>query len=320
MIGWEHFILTAAISFTVCFVSIPLFKWMAGGLKLVDVAGADPLKIHSSPIPFVGGLGMVSGCLLALALIFRSQPQHSTAWIAALGLCAAVLGLCDDRLTVRPAIRLMAEMAIGGAFAATGLATGLFSQLWVWVAERGTIGYGLIIVMVIFFVAGAINAVNMQDGMDGLAGGVALISCLGFATVGFLLGHALAAALAVALAGALAAFLIYNFHPATVFMGDNGSYFLGFMLSAIALMLIFAAGNAMSFLGGALIIGAPVFDAAFAVVRRLSRGVSPFAGDRSHFYDYLAKRGLSTRKVAMVSYAMQICFVLIGACLFISGI
>jgi UDP-GlcNAc:undecaprenyl-phosphate/decaprenyl-phosphate GlcNAc-1-phosphate transferase len=163
------------------------------------------------------------------------------------------------------------------------------------------------------YVVGAMNAVNMLDGLDGMAGGVALIGCAGFGVVGVQLGQRLTVALALALGGSLAAFLVYNYHPASVFMGDNGSYFVGFMIATMALLLLFARGSWRSIPGTVLLVGMPVFDAGFAIVRRLRRGVSPFSGDRSHFYDYLAGRGLSTRAVAVVSYALQTCSVSLGA-------
>lgn len=314
MIGWRMVVVSAS-AFVVCLISIPLFKRMAARWRLVDVAGADPLKIHASPIPFVGGLGIVAGCLLSLLLIVGRLGEYSKGafWILLLGLSAAALGFCDDRFNVRPSVRLIVEITIGWAFTMAGIFKGLFSGVFLLETSWDVDGYPLTTLLVVFFVAGAINAVNMQDGMDGLAGGVALISCIGFAVVGLALNQLLVVALSLALGGSLAAFLIYNFHPASVFMGDNGSYFLGFMLAALSLILVFASGNAMRLMGGALMIGAPVFDAAFAIIRRLARGVSPLAGDRSHFYDYLAKRGLSVRRVALISYALQTGFVSVGA-------
>lgn len=320
MIGWKMAAAVSASAFVVCLIAISLFKRVAARWRLVDIAGADPLKIHSAPIPFVGGLGIVAGCLLSLLLIVGRLGEYSKGaiWIVMLALGAAALGFCDDRFNVRPLVRLTVEIAIGWAFAVAGLATDLFAGVWWQVASRGVAGYTLMIVFVIFFVAGAINAVNMQDGMDGLAGGVALISCLGFVVVGLSLNQLQVVALSLSLAGSLAAFLIYNFHPASVFMGDNGSYFLGFMLAAMALISAFTNLRAMSFAGAVLMIGAPVFDAAFAIIRRLSRGVSPLAGDRSHFYDYLAKRGLSVRKVALISYTLQTGFVSVGAAILVT--
>ncbi len=314
MIGWRM-VAASASAFVISLLVIPVFKRIAARWRLVDVAGADPLKIHSAPVPFIGGLGIVAGCLLSLLLIAGKIGEYSKGaiWVVLLAIGAAALGFCDDRFNVRPSLRLTVEIGIGWALAVAGFVTDLFMGAGLKVASWGAAGYVLVIVFVIFFVAGAINAINMQDGMDGLAGGVGLISCIGFAIAGLSLNQFLVFAFALSLGGSLAAFLIYNFHPASVFMGDNGSYFLGFMLAAMALILVFANGSAMSLAGAALMIGAPVFDAVFAIIRRLRRGVSPLSGDRSHFYDYLARRGLSVRKVAFISYILQTGFVSIGA-------
>jgi UDP-GlcNAc:undecaprenyl-phosphate/decaprenyl-phosphate GlcNAc-1-phosphate transferase len=306
-----------ALAFVISTVSIPVFKRVAMRRHWLDSAGADPLKIHDRPIPFVGGFGITLGCLLSVSLAFwgTAMDWRGLALIMLLGVSIAMLGLRDDRSTVRPLMRLAVELAAGMILAVGGFALGLFDTRLI--ASAGMAGILLASIFIIVCVAGAINAVNMLDGMDGLAGGVALISCVGFAIVGARLDQWLALALAVALGGALAGFLVYNFHPASVFMGDNGSYFVGFMLATISLLLGFAGGTIWSFVGSVMLIGAPVFDAAFAVVRRLRRGVSPFAGDRSHFYDYLARHGLSTRAVALFSYAIQAGFVGTGAMLFL---
>jgi UDP-GlcNAc:undecaprenyl-phosphate GlcNAc-1-phosphate transferase len=113
-------------------------------------------------------------------------------------------------------------------------------------------------------------------------------------------------AVALALGGALVGFLVYNLPPASVFMGDNGSYFLGFLSASLALILTVEGGTTRHVIGGVLMVGVPVFDAALAVGRRLSRGVSPFRGDRGHFYDYLAMRGLPIPAVTAIGWAIQL--------------
>jgi UDP-GlcNAc:undecaprenyl-phosphate/decaprenyl-phosphate GlcNAc-1-phosphate transferase len=313
----ERSIAVGACAFFISLITIAFFKRVAEKMRLVDETGADPLKIHSVPTPFVGGFGIALGFFLSFALVFGQLSEGSLgiALIPLLGLGMFALGFCDDRTAVHPVVRLSLELLAGVALALGGFAVPLFNGRWI--VPLSITSMALIVVLVLFYVAGAINAINMQDGLDGLAGGVALISCIGFVIVGVLIGHWLSVALALALGGALLAFLLYNFHPASVFMGDNGSYFVGFMLATVSLLLSFAGGTVWCLLGGILMIGAPVFDAAFAIVRRLKRGISPFTGDRSHFYDYLSKRGFSTRAVALISYAIQILLVGTGAILLV---
>jgi UDP-GlcNAc:undecaprenyl-phosphate GlcNAc-1-phosphate transferase len=297
-------VLLAPVAFAVAAASIPVFRRVAEARQLVDAAGDDPLKIHAAPVPFVGGLGIALGCAVALTVAGGGQPDLASTIVKvlAIGLGVAALGFRDDVSTIPPLVRLAAEMLAGG------LAVTLFD------AARFPLGGAAFVVFAIVYVVGAINAVNMQDGLDGLAGGVVLVSCAGFAVV----GDSFVTAVALALAGALVGFLVYNFNPASVFMGDNGSYLLGFLVATMALAVTVADGTWKGIAGSVLLVGVPVFDTAFAIVRRLARGVSPFEGDRSHFYDLLSQRGMSTRAVALTSYAIQILFVAAGVALLVS--
>ena len=296
--------LLAPLAFAVAAATIPVFRRVAERRRLVDAAGDDPLKIHAAPVPFVGGLGIGLACALALGLAAAVRPGLAApiGLVLAIGAGVAALGFRDDVSTIPPALRLAAELLAGG------LAVMLFD------ASRFRFGAAAFVLFAAFYVVGAINAVNMQDGLDGLAGGVVLVSCAGFAVV----GDPLVTAVALALAGALVGFLVYNFNPASVFMGDNGSYLLGFLIATMAISVTVADGTWRGVAAGVLLVGVPVFDAAFAIVRRLARGVSPFEGDRSHFYDLLAQRGLSTRAVALASYAIQAAFVAAGVALLVS--
>lgn len=298
---------TSLAAFSLTLASTPVFKRWARARQWVDVAGSDPLKIHAAPVPFVGGLAITLGCLAPLAV---GQSTPLLALIAALSLGCAALGLRDDQCSLPPLFRLAMELSIALALAIGCLTLHIFSGA-MWTGTSAALGMFLVIV----YVPGAINAINMQDGMDGLAAGIVLIGCAGFTIAGASLGQPLVLALALALGGSLAGFLRYNFHPASVFMGDNGAYFVGFMVATMALLLTFVKGTGWGALGAVLVMGIPIFDAGLAIVRRLAKGVSPFAGDRSHFYDFLVQRGLSIRAVAVVSYAAQACSVALGTAL-----
>jgi UDP-GlcNAc:undecaprenyl-phosphate GlcNAc-1-phosphate transferase len=304
-------------SFLVSVLTTLVFKRVAVSLRWLDAAGADALKIHDTPTPFIGGFGVFSGCAVSfgLAAFGIIEAPVGVVLLFVLGLSVFALGLRDDIARVPPIARLSFEVGVGAMLAVIGSATSLIELRWKFPTTPVT--FAAFVVLVAVFVAGVINAVNMLDGMDGLAGGIGLISCAGFAVTASISGNHLARGLALALVGSLAAFLLFNFHPASVFMGDNGSYFLGFMLASIAVLLSAASGTIWGVVGSLLLIGVPIFDAGFAVVRRLRHGVSPFLGDRSHFYDYLSLRGLSTPKVAIIGYLIQICLVTFGSFLFL---
>jgi UDP-GlcNAc:undecaprenyl-phosphate GlcNAc-1-phosphate transferase len=169
--------------------------------------------------------------------------------------------------------------------------------------------------LTIFYVVGAINAMNMQDGLDGLAAGMALLSALGFAVLSIQMGQSFKFLIASILSGILIGFLVYNFNPAFIFMGDSGSYFLGFVLAYLSVSFT-SLQHWSTFLAPVLIVGAPVLDTAFAILRRLKKGVSPFSGDRSHFYDLLVSRGFSIRQTVLICWGIQAFLVIIGVVLY----
>jgi UDP-GlcNAc:undecaprenyl-phosphate GlcNAc-1-phosphate transferase len=155
---------------------------------------------------------------------------------------------------------------------------------------------------------GAINALNMEDGLDGLAAGMTLLSALGFVLLSIQMQQSFTLLVSSILGGIMVGFLLYNFNPASIFMGDNGSYFLGFVLAYLAVSFT-SLDRFLTFFGPILIIGGPVLDVAYTILRRLKRGVSPFAGDRSHFYDQLMQKGLTVRQTVLICWAMQAMFV-----------
>jgi UDP-GlcNAc:undecaprenyl-phosphate GlcNAc-1-phosphate transferase len=148
----------------------------------------------------------------------------------------------------------------------------------------------------IFWVIGITNAINLLDNMDGLAAGSVAISALAFFVVAALNGQYLVAALSIALAGACVGFLMHNWSPATIYMGDSGALFLGFLLAVIAVRLHFPHHSHVSALASRLLILAlPIIDTSTVVISRLRRGVSPFQGARDHLSHRLLRRGYSTR-------------------------
>lgn len=289
--AWAVPLLALAVST----LAVALLARAARRHSWVDRAGDDPLKIHGGETPVLGGLGIAAGTLAGLGLVARFLPdlgalRWALPWtILGAGLLACGLGLRDDLAGLRPRTRLLVEIAlglgVGGILLTLGPASGLPPAL--------------IVALAVFYTVGGINAVNMQDGLDGLAGTLALLSCLGFVAAGRELGLLPLAVLALALGAAIAGFLLHNAPPATIFMGDNGSYLLGLLLAAQALLVLLAHPTLAGLAASVLLIGLPVLDAALAILRRLRRGVSPLTGDRDHLYDHLARRFSTPRVVAL---------------------
>jgi UDP-GlcNAc:undecaprenyl-phosphate GlcNAc-1-phosphate transferase len=262
------------LAFVVAVVATPVAAAIASRLGVVDHPG--PLKPQQRAVPYLGGLAVMAGVAGPLAL---ERPSV----LVPLGL-ACLLGLADDLSDVSPPLRLGFEIVVGVAAAAV-------------VPGRGVAGA----LLTIAFVLVLLNAVNLLDGLDGLAAGVALTSAAGFAVL--LTGDARTGALA--LGGALAGFLLWNRPPARIYLGDAGSYLVGTGL-AMLLAVAFADGEAVATSSAALLLVAvPVADTAIAIVRRARARRPLFGGDRGHVYDQLVDRGWRVSRVVVACIAAQ---------------
>ena len=260
-------------AFLVALVATPVARRVSFALDVVDRPG--PLKVQRRPVAYLGGVAVFVALAVTLA------PNHP-AWLIPLGLAAAV-GLADDVRSISPQVRLVLQVSIGCVAGAIEPAPGRFG----WVATA-------------VFVVVLVNAVNLIDGMDGLAASVVAVSALGFALVS---GGPAVPALAVC--GALIGFLVYNKPSASIYLGDSGSYLLGTALALLAAAALEDQGLA-AWIALPLFVGLPVADTAIAIVRRYRAGRPLLAGDRSHVYDQLADRGWSTVRVLFVCVVLQI--------------
>jgi UDP-GlcNAc:undecaprenyl-phosphate GlcNAc-1-phosphate transferase len=269
------------VGFVVAVVAAPIAALVARRLGIVDSPGL--LKVQTHPVPYLGGVAVFAALTVPVAV---ARPLL----LLPLGL-SLVLGLADDRGGPSPAARLIVEVAIGIVAALTLPADGL---------AGGVITVALVVAM--------LNAVNLLDGLDGLASGVGLISAVGFA---FLLEGDLRV-VALALAGSLAGFLVWNRPPARIYLGDAGSYLVGTAL-AILLAGTFEHGDSLAVSSGAvLFVAVPVADTAVTIVRRL-RGRRPLLqGDRGHIYDQLVDRGWGSVAVVVACIVVQGLLVGIG--------
>lgn len=275
---------TAAACAGITALTIPPAMRLAAHIGLVDEPG--PLKVHDTAVPSVGGLGIVAA--LATAGGLRRRP----ALAAALGLALA-LGSADDALGLSPELRLAGETIIG-ALVASAIPTRL---------PRG-LGSGAEVLATVTL----INGVNMIDGLDGLAGGVTLASALGFASLLDNDGRGLA----VALCGALSGFLLWNKPPARVYLGDGGSYVVGASMAALLAFAFEQGRPAGRSIGGLALVGFPVAELTFSVIRRARTRSRLTAGDRGHTYDRLVEIGWSRTRAASLPIAVQAGLTAIG--------
>lgn len=270
-------------------------------------------KIHSSPIPTTGGFGIFLTMIVVGVLAWRwvmvhrpqaGWPAIEWGFLLAGAAIAFLTGAVDDRLDLRPRTKLVLQLvaavvAYSGGFAVSGI-TGL-------AGETIPIGWVGFLVTIIWFL-GCMNAINLLDGMDGLAAGASFFVIVTVGVVAYMNGRACTALLACCLAGAIIGFLFYNFHPASVFLGDAGSTLIGFLVAALALKGSVKGPTTVAIVTPFLALGLPVFDTAAAILRRWARRLPVSAADRLHIHHAMLAVGLSQRRVVLLLYAVCAAF------------
>jgi len=277
--------------------------------QFFDEPRDDILKIHKNPIPYLGGSGIFLSFFVTLLLFyyFEANLNWKIFGIILGGFLVFLLGFWDDykwkKFRVKPKLKFF--FLILFSFLATLF---LFKNgikiefLEITIIE---------IILTFGYIFTLINAINYQDGMDGLAGGLVSISLLGFIIIFLNSSSGLGLFTSLILLGAVLGFLVFNFPPAKIFMGDSGAYFLGFALVVLA-AIVSKPYSLPSILAPIFIIGLPIFDGVFTNIRRLLKKESIFLGDREHFYDKLHKKGFSIKKTILTCYSIQVIFIIIG--------
>ena len=292
--GWFN----GSVALVVCTVLLPLVLHFAHRWQLHDHPGE--LKPHASPTPRLGGIAM--GAALVAGVSVGGAGLFSPALLVFVALLLVwVTGVLDDLADIPPGIRLVVQSMAGLLVAQTQWRMTITGHVWV--------DSLLTCLFVVIFV----NALNFFDGADGLAAGVIAVVSLGYIALYSTRGPSVGAAVSWALLGTSLGFLLYNFPPAKIFMGDSGSTVLGFLAAFLGLdfyRVHHAVGTHL--LLPLAFAGLPLLDLCLAVVRRVRKGASPFLGDRQHFYDLLKEQGWSARPIAIGSYLATACLVLVG--------
>ncbi|HXG95301.1 MAG TPA: hypothetical protein VNN73_23400 [Blastocatellia bacterium] len=268
--------------------------------KIGYVAAPSDNRWHAKATPLLGGAAIYLSFMLSY-LVFAPKKASILPLLAA-GSIMFVAGLIDDRYHIKPYTKLIIQLV-----AATTLVYFGFHLPWVeytWVND----------VLTIFWLVGITNAVNLLDNMDGLAGGISLIACLFLTVVFFLNGQTTEALLPMALAGAALGFLFFNFKPASIFMGDSGSLFLGFMLSGLALLSETARFSNLTsvLLTPVLIFLIPIFDTCIVTVTRKMSGRPVSQGGRDHTSHRLVALGVSERRAVLTFYVFALASGMVG--------
>ncbi|CAM4287776.1 MraY family glycosyltransferase [Corallococcus exiguus] len=273
-------------------------------------------KVHVRPVPRLGGIGIVGGFFAPLCALFivdsgvGDQFLAQTSLIVGLfvgGAIIAALGFYDDLKGAGAKLKFSVQFAVALGLYALGFRIEVLANPF---GAELTLGL-LSLPLTVLWVVGVINALNLIDGLDGLAGGVAFFGVGTHFLLALVRGDVLLCLLMVALAGAILGFLVFNFNPASIFMGDTGSMFLGFVLAAVSIKTSSKSGTAVALLVPVMALGLPIMDTLLAMVRRSLLGRPMFSADKEHIHHRLMSRLLlSHRTTVLVLYALCTLFML----------
>jgi len=289
------------LAFLICFLLTPLARKIAYVVGAVDIP-KDKRKIHKKPMPRLGGLAIYFG-VIACLLVYIKLDRELIGIILASSFIV-IAGILDDIFELRAIYKLAAQLIAAIIFVVFGNTIDWMSNPFGEMFKLGILG----IPLTILWVVGITNAVNLIDGLDGLAAGVATISSVTLFIVSILNQRYEAAVITIAIAGACLGFLPFNFNPAKIFMGDTGSMFLGFMLSAISVYSTIKSATALAVAVPILAIGLPIFDTFFAIIRRLINKKPIMKPDKGHIHHRLLDKGLTQRQAVLVMYGISILF------------
>ncbi len=273
----------------------PVVRRAAQRLGVMDQPGAR--KQHVVPTPLLGGVAIYLAFIVALVLLGDRFYVNQVVGIFLGATLVSFLGLWDDRRGLSPWVKLVGQFLAGGILVLTDVRIGVLP--WEWLNIAATL----------LWVVGITNAMNLLDNMDGLSGGIAAIAAVFFMLFAAMSKQYLVGALAAALVGACVGFLLYNFNPASIFMGDTGALFLGFTLAAVGIKLRFPDNSAfVTWMVPVFVLAVPVFDTTLVIISRLRRGLNPLTTPgKDHLSHRLARLTGSSRE------AVLICYLLAGA-------
>jgi UDP-GlcNAc:undecaprenyl-phosphate GlcNAc-1-phosphate transferase len=300
------------VALAVCALVVPLMIWVSRRTGLIAEPGGR--HAHPKPTPLLGGLAMYVGFAVAV-LVFLPQNANTPGVLIVAGL-AAVLLIADDRWGVSPVIKFGMQVVV----AVVAVVAFKFQIEIIGLPGGHLVPLGLLIIPIsLFWLLGMQNTVNLLDGVDGLAAGVVLIVAVTLMLAAGGQGQTDVVRLGGALAGTCAGFLLFNFYPARIFMGDSGAHFLGAALGVISILGVAKVAVAFALAVPVLALALPIGDTAWAILRRRRERASVASGDLAHLHHRLQAFGLDARQTCYVFYAASALLGAIGLTLFGHG-
>ncbi len=290
-------------SFAACALLVPLVKKAAVPMGAMDEPNAR--KIHKKTTPRLGGLAMFVAFCVAYAVFGYDSACFNGILLGAL--VVVLIGISDDCHPMNPKLKMLGQFAAALLLIfAGGLKINMFS-LFGHQFILGWMSYPFTVLCIL----SVINAVNLIDGADGLASGISMVYFISFIALSLLVGqgYTLASMICLIMVGVILGFLVYNFNPASIFMGDSGSMFLGYVISAVALLgySTDAINDPLPMLS---LVGVPLVDTLLAIIRRLRNKKPVFMPDKNHMHHQFIKMGLSVKQAVLLMYLIEAVFAL----------
>lgn len=292
------------VAFLLSFGTTPLAKRVAYIIGAVDIP-RDGRRMHKRPIPRCGGLAIIFG-FMASVLCFGPPARGLAATMIGSGIIA-IMGVIDDCKNLDAKFKFVVQIAaalvviFGGNIRVEVVTNPNIFSASPYLVFPGWLSVVISVLWIVFIT----NAVNFIDGLDGLAAGVSAIMSVSLVFIAVRAGEYSVAVIGMALMGACFGFLPFNFNPANIFMGDTGSTFLGFILASLSIQGVFKSYAIISFAVPLLILGLPLFDAMFAMIRRILKGQSPMTADRGHLHHRLIDMGFTQKQTVFILYAIS---------------
>lgn len=317
----DNIILSGTLAFLITFFSIPVIIIVAKDKKLFDEP--DERKVHKAVIPTLGGLGIFGGFIIATLMGVPPSMASVLQYFIAAVLVIFFLGIKDDILILSATKKFIGQMVAAGIIIKFGGLQITNMDGFLGVHE---LPHTVSILLTLFTIVVITNSFNLIDGVDGLAGSLGLLTSVIFGIYFYFTGQMLYSVMALSLAGSLVAFLIYNFYPAKIFMGDTGSLLIGLLNSIFVIKFITVASNpqfgiplqSAPAIGFAILI-VPLFDTLRVVSLRILSRRSPFSPDRNHIHHFLLELGFSHKMISITCLAANLLFIALAYFLRFSG-
>ena len=294
-----YVVLALVVALVVSFLTTPVVKTIAYKVGAIDVP-KDARRMHKVPIPRLGGLAIFIGFMVSILLFASITSEMKSILLGAV--IIVVLGVVDDIMALPAMLKFVVQIVAASIPATHGVQILAFSNPNIFSDDLYWVLGWLSIPFTVIWIVAITNAVNLIDGLDGLANGVSAISATTMLVIALVGNQTQVAIVLAALVGACVGFMPYNMNPAKMFMGDTGATFLGFILATMSIQGLFKYYAVISFVVPFLILGLPIFDTAFAFIRRIAHGQSPMHADRSHIHHRLIDMGLNQKQAVATLY------------------